>query len=356
MRSTETIAILLAALGMVAAWSAGCAPAAQGGNTARYARPWRGVHVMVGNAAAARALEAEVPRLAAVGINAIVAEVNYGFDYQSHPELRRGDPITREQARSLAATCRAHGVRLIPQFQCLGHQSWKKSTGPLLTKHPEFDETPGQFPDNKDIYCRSWCPLHPQVNALVFDLFDELIDAFEADALHVGMDEVFLIGSEHCPRCRGRDPAELFARAVNDYHAHLVGKRKVEMMMWGDRLLDAAATGYGKWSASANGTHAAIDAVPKDIILCDWHYDKRDDYPSIRIIQEKGFRVWPSGWKDVEATEALIDCARRNDTGGIVGHLCTTWGAVKTKDLADWPPVRAAMAQLGGTSAAEDTP
>ena len=193
------------------------------------------------------ALIGEVPVLAQMGVNSIVAEVDYDYAYQSHPELRGGNPIGEERARALVKVCRAHGVRLIPQFQCLGHQSWSRTTHPLLTRYPQFDETPGQFPHNEGIYCRSWCPQHPEVNPIIFDLFDELLDVFEADALHVGMDEVFLIASEHCPRCQGDDPAKLFARAVNDYHAHLVGQRGVEMLMWGDRLLDA------RRRATANG-------------------------------------------------------------------------------------------------------
>src|SRR5260370_1264356 len=83
------------------------------------------------------------------------------------------------------------------------------------------------------IYCRSWCPLHPKVNEIVFPLLDEIIDAFQADAFHVGMDEVFLIGSDDCPRCKGKDPAELFAKAVNDLHDHLVRGKKLTMLMWG---------------------------------------------------------------------------------------------------------------------------
>ena len=58
-----------------------------------------------------------------------------------------------------------------------------------------------------------------------------MVNAFEADAFHVGMDEVFLIASEHCPRCRGGDPAKLFAKAVNDFHPHIVKERKWEMFM-----------------------------------------------------------------------------------------------------------------------------
>jgi len=75
-----------------------------------------------------------------------------------------------------------------------------------------------------------------------------------------------LIASEHCARCRGKDPADLFARAVNDLHGHIVGQRMVEMLMWADRLLDANSTRYGKWEAADNGTAPAIDRIPKDIL------------------------------------------------------------------------------------------
>lgn len=65
-------------------------------------------------------------------------------------------------------------------------------------------------------------PLHPGLNDVVFALLDELIDAFGAGAFHVGMDEVFIIAHADCPRCKGKDPANLFAKAVNDLHGHLV--------------------------------------------------------------------------------------------------------------------------------------
>src|ERR1051325_10260957 len=74
--------------------------------------------------------------------------------------------------------------------------------------------------------------------------FDELADAFDANAFHAGMDEVFIIGSEFCPRCKGKDPAKLFAKAVNDLQTHIVDERKLQMLIWGDRLLDAKALDY----------------------------------------------------------------------------------------------------------------
>jgi len=265
-------------------------------------------------------------RLAPMGVNVLVLEVDYSFQFQSHPEVSGGD-LTKADARGIAAVCREHGVRLIPLLNCLGHQSWKKDTGALLRAHPELEEIPEISMDDPAFYCQSWCPLHPDVNPIIFDLMDELLDAFEADALHVGMDEVFIIGSGNCPRCKGKSTAELFAKAVSDYHGHLVGERGVEMLMWADRLLDAGATGYGMWEAAANGTAPAIDLVSKDIILCDWHYEVLDRYPSLELFQEKGFRVWPCPWRSPEAVQRLIAASKDGATERMLGMCGTGWAA-----------------------------
>jgi len=288
---------------------------------------WRGLHLFAPRRADVPAFRRLVTEaLAPMGVNVLVLEVGYAFKFASHPELSVGD-LTAEDAREIAMLCREHGIRVIPLFNCLGHQSWKKKTGPLLRCHPEFDETPDVPKDNEGIYCRSWCPLHPEVNDIVFALLDELIDAFDADALHVGMDEVFLIASDQCPRCRGKDPAVLFARAVNDLHKHLVGEKKVEMLIWGDRLLDIKDMPYPKWQASANGTAPAVDMIPEDIIICDWHYQLLDDYPSVRFFQDKGFRVWPSTWDKPDAALALLNCSRKDATEKMLGMLVTGWSA-----------------------------
>jgi len=322
-------------------------PAAE---SAKSTRPWLGVHVMLTNARQTEGLTDAVSGLAQVGINAIVAEINYGFQYQSHPELASDNASSKEQIGKLVAECRKNKIRLIPQFQCLGHQSWSKHTFSLLTKYPQFDESPGQYPENKDIYCRSWCPLHPDVNPIIFSLMDELIDAFQADALHVGMDEVFLIGEESCPRCKGKDKAELFAKAVNDYHKHLVEDKKVEMLMWGDRLIDSSAIKYGTWEASDNGTSRAIDLIAKDIIICDWHYEPRDAYESVPMFLDKGFRVWPSSWKKPDAAKALIDYSRAQASPRMLGHLNTTWGAVPMKDLPTFEPIKLSTSSFKGNA------
>jgi hypothetical protein len=318
---------------------------AQGCTCERPSRPhpargqWRGLHLTAyGSDADLEALAVQLPVLAGMGVNVLILEVNYNFDFQSHPELRAGDhPITRDGAGRFAKACRRAGVRLIPQFNCLGHQSWSNRTFPLLTRYPDLDLTPGAFPDNKGLYCREWDPLNPKVNQIVLPLLDELIDAFEADAMHVGMDEVFLIGSDQSPSTRGKDPAVVFAKAVNDLHSHLVGKRRVQMLMWGDRLIDGKAYPYGKWESSENGTARAVDMIPKDIILCDWHYELRPSYPSVALFAGKGFQVLPAGWNKVEPTKAFIQYSRGLNHPKVLGHLFTTWSG--KKEWSQWPPL-----------------
>ena len=105
-------------------------PGPQGAPRSEY---WMGLHVLIQTKQAAEVLERELPGFAAAGINVIIVEVDYNYEFESHPELRGHDPISKEQVKRLVRLCRKHQVKLIPQFQALGHQSWEKSTFPLLT-------------------------------------------------------------------------------------------------------------------------------------------------------------------------------------------------------------------------------
>src|SRR5208283_100901 len=62
-------------------------------------------------------------------------------------------------------------------------------------------------------------------------------------------------------------------------------------------------------------------------IMCDWHYERRADYPSVRFFQQQGFRVLPSTWQKPDAAVALIQCARKDATQRMLGVLFTGWSA-----------------------------
>lgn len=291
-------------------------------------------------------LAARLPQLAREGINMIFLEVDYNFDFKSHPELRDKKYITKEGAQKFGLACRQANIRLIPQFQSLGHQSRDGLTCPLLAVYPELDNTPGAFPNNVGVYCREWDPTNPKVNEIVFPLIDEIADAFGVDGIHVGMDEVFLLGSDKSPNTKGKDPAKLFAKVVNEFHDHLVKKKKLEMFMWADRLIDGKKYNFGEWESSLNGTAPAVDMIPRDIILCDWHYEPADEYGSVAMFIHKGFRVIPSSWRKTTGVEALIKYSYKLNSPKMIGHMFTTWHRLQLDSIATYRPLVAGIALI----------
>jgi hypothetical protein len=238
--------------------------------------------------------------LAPRGVNTLILRVDYDYQFTSRPELNDPAGLSKNDAARLVAACKKHDIHLIPHVNLLGHQSEGNTCGTLLRVHPEFDETPWvKFPEhyvwpNADhLYCKSYCPLHPKVHEVIFAAVDEICDAFEADTFHAGMDEVFYLGEDKCPRCSGKDKAELFASEVRLIRDHLRQKNRA-LWIWGDRLLDGKTTGLGEWEASFNGTDRAIDLIPKDVVICDWHYER--PAPTAAYFALKGFPVVTCPW------------------------------------------------------------
>lgn len=274
--------------------------------------------------------------LAPRSVNALILRVDYNYQYSSRPELSNRSGLSAADVKKLVAVCRTNQIRLIPQINLLGHQSWQRSNGKLLQVYPEFDETPWvkvpekyAWPNPDGLYCRSYCPLHPKVHEVVFPLVDELCDVFETDAFHAGMDEVFYIGESKCPRCGGKDKAELFANEVTLIHDHLKAKQR-QLWIWGDRLLDGKLTGMGEWEASVNGTARAIDLIPKDVFICDWHYDRAELSPVYFAM--KGLSVASCPWTNPKsAVRQLQDMLRFREQASRVtkpryqGIVQTVW-------------------------------
>ncbi|CEA16938.1 hypothetical protein ING2E5B_2210 [Fermentimonas caenicola] len=274
--------------------------------------------------------------LAPAHFNLLILRVDWNYAYESHPELRDPNPLTKEDVKKIVDVCKSNGIKVAPQVNLLGHQSWANTTNALLREYPEFDETPHiktedytGWPNPDGLYCKSYCPLHPEVHDVVFAVVDEILDAFETDMYHAGMDEVFYIGEDNCPRCSGRDKAELFAGEVTKIRNHLALKNR-RLMIWGDRLIDGKTTGIGLWEASMNNTHRAIDMIPKDVFICDWHYERAE--PTAVMFAMKGFDVASCPWRKPDiALSQLSDMIklRENSSPGMAdrfkGIIATVW-------------------------------
>jgi Glycosyl hydrolase family 20, catalytic domain len=242
--------------------------------------------------------------LATRKVNTLILRVDYNYQYKSHPELADSGALSKDDVQKLVTACRKNHINIIPQVNLLGHQSWANKTGKLLSVYPQFDETPNvkmpenyEWPNADNLYCKSYCPLHPDVHKIVFDIVDEICDAFQSTAFHAGMDEVFYLGEAQCPRCSGRDKAELFANEVRLIDEHLALKKR-SLWIWGDRLIDGKTTGLGEWEASYNNTYRAVDMIPKDVIICDWHYERADKTPVYFAM--KGLNVITCPWNKPE--------------------------------------------------------
>jgi hypothetical protein len=239
--------------------------------------------------------------LAPRGVNTLLILIDYSYQFESYPQLRDSTALSKADVKKIVAACKKNNIRIIPQINMLGHQSWANHTGKLLEQFPQFDETPYikmpekyVWPNSDKLYCKSYCPLHPELHKVLFAVIDEICDAFETDAFHAGMDEVFYLGDEQCPRCSGVDKAELFAGEVIRLRNHLAEKNR-ELWIWGDRMIDGKTTGIGEWEASYNSTYRSVDMVPKDVVICDWHYERPDQTPVYFAM--KGFRVITCPWR-----------------------------------------------------------
>jgi len=292
--------------------------------------------------------------LVPMNVNTIVLRIGYNFEYKSHPELWADNALSKKDVKKIVNACETGGIRIIPLINLLGHQSWYTNVRKLLEQYPQFSETPDVSikdqlggPRVPGRCCLSYCTLHPEVHDVVFDVVDEIVEVFEADAFHAGMDEVYYIGDERCPRCSGRDKAKLFADEVIRIRNHLALNGK-ELWIWGDRLIDGKTAGIGYWQGSYNNTHRAIDMIPKDVVICDWHYQRPD--PTAVIFAMKGFKVITCPHRQAETAKTQLHMMvgfRENATpetkDNYYGMMQTIWtptanfldGYHGLRDLAD---------------------
>ncbi len=120
-------------------------------------------------------------------VNTLILRIDYSYRYSFHPELvsvkkRAGDTtqsaaLTREEMKKIVRACQKNKITLVPQFNLLGHQSWASELNLLLVRYPQFDETPWvqipaeyKWPNADSLYCKSYCPLHPDVHKVVFEV------------------------------------------------------------------------------------------------------------------------------------------------------------------------------------------
>ncbi len=270
---------------------------------------WRGWHV-----ASPRAHELEIYRkwidfMAALKYNTIIWEVNDRLQYEKHPEIAAGDAPTKAQLRELIEYARARHFRVFPQLATFAHFGYVLSK-PQWRHLAEAEET---TLGHHSLF--NYCPSHPETHPLVFDLMDEVLEVFDSEYFHLGRDEATFDDIGTCPRCRDDDPAELFVNDLITLHDWLA-ERGVRTVIWGDMFLPSH-------NGMKYGTAALTDRLPKDILICDWHYSAGYDFDSsLSYWEEHGFEALGCPWYEPRNVWGFAEAVDEHDAVGLHG---TTW-------------------------------
>ncbi|MGC3946806.1 MAG: hypothetical protein QM762_20195 [Chryseolinea sp.] len=89
--------------------------------------------------------------LAARGVNTLILRVDWNYQYEKHPELRDSIALSKADVKKIVNVCKASNIRLIPQINLLGHQSWAQTVYALLRVYPQFDEPAAAQPARRGL-------------------------------------------------------------------------------------------------------------------------------------------------------------------------------------------------------------
>ncbi|HRR32507.1 MAG TPA: family 20 glycosylhydrolase [Kiritimatiellia bacterium] len=258
-------------------------------------------------------------------MNYIVLESWGMFVFKNHPELSWPDsPMTRSEVKRLVKIANELGVTLIPQLNLFGHASGSRI---VSGKHVILDFNPSLQPLFEP-QGWTWCHSNPEAVALLEELVLELHDAFgRPPYFHAGCDEAYDMGT--CTSCRRSDYPRVVAACLTRIHDALAA-RQCRMMVWHDMLLRSGDPRWkGYYAYGASWADALLDALPRDVVICDWFYrspvkgEKEDaTFPTLRHFKSKGFPVLACPWENREGYEAQSGAVR---SLGLDGMLSTTW-------------------------------
>jgi hexosaminidase len=252
----------------------------------------------------------------------------YPFPKDScHVELGHGGFLEKDEVRQIISWAKQNHIEIIPELQSLSHSYY------MLAAHRDLAER------DDDPWPDTYCPSNPDSYKLYFELLDEVIELFRPRMIHIGHDEVYIIGS--CPRCKGKDGSRLIADDLGRIHDYLA-KRDIRMAIWGDKLMNIISGGrdYGgraiRWvdprrhaDHTMAETYHAVEMAPKDMLILDWYWSL--DPSSERYFGEHGFEEIYGNFGDNFSPATFWQWDQRSSATHVLGAEIPTWC-----DTSEW--------------------
>jgi hypothetical protein len=245
------------------------------------------------------------------------------FQDSANADTADGEVLEKSEVAALVDYARQYHVEFIPEIPSLTHSYY------LLARHRELAEIPdAEWPD-------TYCPSNPQVHKLLFDVLDEYIEVVKPRVVHAGHDE-WRIPWGVCPRCRGKDPRELYAQDVNKIHDYLA-QRGIQMSIYGDHLIEPLRGVRLKKETTPSGqpyeTPGALSPaqvrtmIPKDILIYNWFWDDRNHADGEGEANEAALDEW--GFQQIydNMEPHIQDYERRAARHGVIGGAPSSWAA-----------------------------
>ncbi len=281
--------------------------------------PLRAMHIVI-KKLTPKAVKKIIDHASEAKFNTVILSLKNDVKFKTFPGYYDNCAWSVDQLKEVVQYIRKKDMRFVPEIKLLTHQN--------LLMYPMYEE----YMYNKSTYN----PLFEEVYVLLYRYIDEIIDALKPVCIHIGHDEVagFSKYSQKKWMNKGEAmlPADLFLKDVISIYEYLSSKG-IYVMMWGDMLishdefpvmnhkhLHGNILGYGK---------TLRDKIPKDIIICDWHYkDTQKEFPSTKKMISEGFDVIGTVWrkKDTINNFAIYSSASKAN-GMIVGlFYLPRWG------------------------------
>ena len=291
------------------------------------AMPYRGIHFFSGKDA--RELQLKMIRdvLGALKINNIVYQCEYVM-WDATSKVHHAEyGMTKEDARAVVEECERQGIEITPLINTFGHSEWLIANDVYrhLADNPE------------EPY--AYNPSDPEVYKLTDKIHEEVLEFFKPRVLHIGHDEITMEGFPHREENKKIGATELIMRDIM-HHYDFLKARGVRTMLWGDMFLGPGEALDAALAGDVETAKARRAALPKDVIIADWHYDPNpvETFTSLKVLNDAGFDVLACPWFDpvnvVNFTRAakLRHDATRHLTGEpgtrkgkTLGILGTTW-------------------------------
>ena len=224
---------------------------------------------------------------------------------------------SRAQLKEEIDFARQRGVTVYPLVQSYGHLAWMLDN----SRNRELAEDPAT----------PYALNYSNPKAVTYmDGFNAEADAlFNASGFHVGLDEVALRGRFPF-RSRPKSSTQMYVQAATHWD-NFFQKRGKPIFMWADQALSAVDENPDFGTApSASAAKAVRDGLPKDIILMDWQYGERTDFPSLRRLKEAGFKnVVAATWY---RPKNIQNFARVANEVGAMGAIQTTWAGYNSEE------------------------